>query len=71
MSGQQTGDPSNTMSGSLRLAKNLGFEPKTVIDVGAALGTFNLYETFPNSRHLLIEPIAENEPYLAKNCRKL
>lgn len=71
MSGQQTGTPRNTMTGSLLLAKNLGFEPKTVIDVGAALGTFNLYETFPNSRHLLIEPIAENEPYLAKICRKL
>lgn len=71
MSEQQTGTPRNTMTGSLLLAKKLGFEPKTVIDVGAALGTFNLYETFPNSRHLLIEPIAENEPYLAKICRKL
>ncbi len=71
MNEQQTGTPRNTMSGSLLLAKNLGFEPQTVIDVGAALGTFNLYETFPNSRHLLIEPIAENEPYLAKICRKL
>ena len=71
MSEQQTGILRNTMTGSLLLAKNLGFEPKTVIDVGAALGTFNLYETFPNARHLLIEPIAENEPYLAKICRKL
>ncbi len=59
------------MSGSLLAARRLGFEPKTVIDVGAALGTFNLYETFPDARHLLIEPIAENEPYLAKICRKL
>ena len=71
MSQPQTGIVRNSMSGSLLLAKQLGFEPKTVIDVGAALGTFNLYETFPNSRHLLIEPIAENEPYLAKICRKL
>ncbi|MEG4352705.1 FkbM family methyltransferase [Microcoleus sp. LAD1_D3] len=71
MSQQQTGTLRNSMSGSLLLAKNLGFEPKTVIDVGAALGTFNLYDTFPNSRHLLIEPIVENEPYLAKICRKL
>lgn len=71
MSEEQTGILRNTMTGSLMLAKNLGFEPKTVIDVGAALGTFNLYEIFPNARHLLIEPIAENEPYLAKICRKL
>ena len=68
---QQIGTPRNSMSGSLLLAKNLGFEPKTVIDVGAALGTFNLYETFPDARHLLIEPIVENEPYLAKICRHL
>ena len=71
MNQQQREIPRNTMSGSLLLAKNSGFEPKTVIDVGAALGTFNLYETFPEARHLLIEPIAENEPYLAKICRKL
>ena len=68
---QETGTLRNTMSGSLMTAKNLGYEPKTVIDVGAALGTFNLYETFPDARHLLIEPIAENEPYLAKICRHL
>lgn len=71
MSEQQTGIVRNTMTGSLVLAQKLGFEPKTVIDVGAALGTFNLYETFPHARHLLIEPIAENEPYLAKICRNL
>ncbi len=68
---QQIGTPRNTMSGSLLLAKKLGFEPKTVIDVGAALGTFSLYQTFPDARHLLIEPIVENEPYLAKICRNL
>ena len=68
---QQIGTPRNSMLGSLLVAKNLGLEPKTVIDVGAALGTFNLYETFPYARHLLIEPIAENEPYLAKICRHL
>ena len=68
---QQIGTPRNSMSGSLLLAKNLGFEPKTVIDFSAALWTFNLYEIFPDARHLLIEPIAENEPYLAKICRHL
>ena len=71
MNQQQIGTTRSTMSGSLLTAKRLGFEPSTVIDVGAALGTFDLYETFPNARHLLIEPIAENEPYLAKICRKL
>jgi FkbM family methyltransferase len=42
-----------------------------VIDVGAGLGTFDIYQTFPKSRYLLIEPIAENEPYLKKICQYL
>ncbi len=61
----------NSMRGGLLHIKELGFEPRTVIDVGAALGTSELYETFPEARHLLIEPIVENEPYLAQICRKL
>lgn len=60
-----------SFTGGLLHIKSLGFAPKTVIDVGAALGTFALYETFPDARHILIEPIAENEPYLAKICKKL
>jgi FkbM family methyltransferase len=60
-----------SMRGGLTHIKHLGFKPKTVIDVGAALGTFDLYEVFPESKHFLIEPIVENEPYLAQICRKL
>lgn len=60
-----------SMRGGLLHIKQLGFEPRTVIDVGAALGTFEIYEAFPESRYLLIEPIAENEPYLAQICRKI
>lgn len=60
-----------SMRGALLQIKQLGFKPATVIDVGAALGTFDLYELFPQSRHILIEPIVENEPYLAKICKKL
>ncbi|HEY9848968.1 MAG TPA: FkbM family methyltransferase [Leptolyngbyaceae cyanobacterium] len=55
-----------TLLGSLQNIKKLGFEPKTVIDVGAAAGTFQLYETFPNAKHILIEPLEENKPYLEK-----
>jgi FkbM family methyltransferase len=39
----------------------LGFTPETVIDVGAANGTFELYEGFPHATHLLIEPLKEFE----------
>lgn len=67
----QTSVARASMTGSLLNARNLGFLPRTVIDVGAALGTFQLYEVFPEARHVMIEPIAENEPYLAKLCRKL
>lgn len=61
----------STMRGALLQIQALGLEPQTVIDVGAALGTFDLYEVFPQARHILIEPIAENEPYLAKICHAI
>jgi hypothetical protein len=41
--------PRSSMFGSLWNAKQLGFEPETVIDVGAGLGTFEIYEAFPKS----------------------
>ena len=63
--------PRSSMFGSFLNAKQLGFEPQTVIDVGAGLGTFEIYEAFPKSRYLLIEPIVENEPYLKKICQYL
>jgi FkbM family methyltransferase len=39
-----------------------GYRPATVIDVGVAWGTEDLYEAFPRAKHLLIEAIAEFEP---------
>jgi FkbM family methyltransferase len=60
-----------TLRGTLEHAKLLGFEPKTVIDVGAGIGTFELYETFPKASHMLIEPLEENRPYLEAIVRKL
>ena len=60
-----------SMTWALFNVKQLGFEPQTVIDVGAALGTFELYEVFPKSSHFMIEPIQENEPYLAQLCKIL
>ncbi|GEM_PF-588129 len=40
------------------------FKPKTVIDVGVAYGTPQLYSNFPRARHLLIEPLKEWEDVL-------
>ncbi len=42
----------------------LGVAPTTVIDVGVAAGTPELYAAFPQARKLLVEPLREWEPTL-------
>jgi FkbM family methyltransferase len=59
-----------SMRGALRQLKSLGFAPHTVIDVGVAYETADLYREFPNARILLIEPQAEFEPCLQQICRQ-
>ena len=44
--------------------KSLGFYPNTIIDVGVASFTKHLYEAFPDSRIMLIEPLIEFEESL-------
>ncbi len=51
-----------TMRGCLEQAVSNGLNPATVFDIGAATGTPDLYEVFPDARHVLIEPLEE---YLA------
>lgn len=58
------GRPHRDMAEMLRHLARLGVHPGTVIDVGVADGTFELYETFPTARHLLVEPQLEFEPAL-------
>ena len=62
------GKPSTTMAEALDHISDLGFRPRTVIDVGVAYGTFELYERFPKSKHLLIEPLREYERVLQRIC---
>ena len=50
-----------TMGESYSLLRNLGFQPKTVVDVGVAKGTPELYRAFPGSYFLLVEPLKEFE----------
>ncbi len=57
-------DARDNMRSLLSHLKSLGFAPETVIDVGVADGTFELYDTFPRSRQLLVEPLAEFEHVL-------
>jgi FkbM family methyltransferase len=64
------GVPRASMRGALRQLASLGFRPGTVIDVGVAYQTSELYEEFPGSRIVLIEPLAEFEPSLRQICAK-
>jgi FkbM family methyltransferase len=39
--------------------KRLGLAPATVVDVGVAYGTPELYDAFPDARYLLVDPLEE------------
>jgi FkbM family methyltransferase len=56
----------SSVSGVLRQVKKHGFSPATVIDVGAAFGSFAMqcHAIFPDSRYLLIEPLVEYQRHL-------
>jgi len=48
--------------------KKLGFNPETIVDVGVATDTEQLYYHFPQSKYLFVEPCAEFEPSLQNLC---
>ncbi len=50
--------------------RKLEFRPGTVVDVGVADGTFELYEAFPSAFHFLVEPMREFEPAMKSICRR-
>jgi FkbM family methyltransferase len=54
------------LDGLLRQAQAMGFIPATVVDVGAAYGSFasQCFSVFPKARFLLLEPLAEYQPLL-------
>ena len=53
---------------SLQRFKKLGFEPKTVIDIGVATGTPALYRNFPEAYYILIDPLREAIPFMRSYC---
>jgi FkbM family methyltransferase len=59
-----------TFAGALEQLSRLGFRPRTIIDVGVAFETRELYEAFQEADLLLIEPLAEFEPFLRKICSR-
>jgi FkbM family methyltransferase len=58
------------ISESYALMRGLGFQPRTVLDVGVASGTMELYRAFPDSYFLLIEPLKEREADLISILRR-
>lgn len=65
------GKPNNKRD-VLQIISENGIQPKTVIDVGVHNeGTPELYEIFPNAKHLLIEPGKEFERDILKFCKKI
>jgi len=59
-------EPRTTMLQAMENMKELGFYPRTVIDVGVAYGTLPLLKAFPKSKHILIEPLQEFEEAIRK-----
>ena len=58
----------SSMTGALAQLASLGFKPQTLIDIGVAYQTSELYEAFRAATILLIEPLVEFEPFLRKIC---
>jgi FkbM family methyltransferase len=58
------GGPRRTLPDVLGHLKARGVAPGTVIDVGVAAGTPELYDAFPAVPLLLVEPLAEHEGHL-------
>lgn len=58
----------HSLEGMLQQVKSTGFAPATVIDVGAAMGSFtgSCHKFFPDAQYLLIEPLSEYLPALTK-----
>jgi len=67
---RKSGQSRSSLDQVLQHVAKLGFKPATVIDVGVAYGTFDLYQTFPEAHHLLVEPLQEYEPVLQQITRR-
>lgn len=56
----------HSLQGVLAQVANTGWRPTSVLDVGAAYGTFTqtCAKFFPNAHYLLVEPLQEYQPFL-------
>lgn len=60
----------STIAQSYAHIRDLGFRPQTVIDVGVASGTMELYENFPDAFFILVEPVKQFEPFMQSVLKK-
>lgn len=61
---------SNKLNALINL-KRSGFEPNLVFDVGAQIGTPELYNAYPEAHHVFIEPVTECIPILKNIATQL
>lgn len=56
----------HSLQGVLAQVANTGWRPASVLDAGAAYGTFTrtCAKFFPNAHYLLVEPLQEYQPFL-------
>jgi len=57
-----SGRPTRNFAEFFSQLKKLQFIPGTIIDVGVAWGTPDLYEAFPASKFYLVEPLKDSSP---------
>lgn len=62
------GGPRRTLPEVLAHLRSLGLAPGTVVDVGVARGTPELYDAFPGLPLLLVEPLEEHRDLLRSVC---
>ena len=60
-----------SMLSVLKHAVKNGLYVNTVIDVGAADGTPELYESFPSAQHILLEPLIEFQEALERYVKQI
>lgn len=62
-----------SLQGSLQAAGGIGFAPNTIIDIGAARGSWSreVEPIWPEARYILIDPLEENRDELKSVCSKL
>lgn len=60
-----------TKLASLEILKRAGVEISTILDVGVQHGTPDLMTAFPNTPHVLFEPVAEYAARIAENYKAI